>query len=193
MSDAEKQKSHKRIIDAASSLFRDRGIEATSVADVMQAAGLTHGGFYRHFASKEALVRDAFKAAVDDVQAEMAAAPTDEVRRAARGEYLARYLSGEHLDDRRRGCPLAALGAEISRLDGPVRSEASRTVESMARLLNSDEADVAEQGLAMMALLLGTITLARIAETPELADAVLAAGRRGSTVIDEHMKPDRPN
>ena len=56
MSEAEKQKSHRRILDAAARLFRERGIEATSVADVMKAAGMTHGGFYRHFDSKEDLV-----------------------------------------------------------------------------------------------------------------------------------------
>ncbi|MBT8476236.1 MAG: TetR/AcrR family transcriptional regulator, partial [Alphaproteobacteria bacterium] len=67
MSAQEKQKSHERILKAASRLFRERGIETTSVADVMKAAGLTHGGFYRHFASKDALVAAAFRHAVDEV------------------------------------------------------------------------------------------------------------------------------
>ncbi|MGB0904935.1 MAG: TetR family transcriptional regulator, partial [Mangrovicoccus sp.] len=63
-SKAEKQKSHARILEAAAQVFREKGIEATSLADVMTAAGLTHGGFYRHFASKEALVAAAFHHAV---------------------------------------------------------------------------------------------------------------------------------
>ena len=113
MSEAEKRKSHDRILDAASRLFRERGIEATSVSDVMKAAGLTHGGFYRHFGSKEELVGAAFRAAVEEVQSEL---------RAARQRYLALYLSTEHLCDRAHGCPLAALGAEVARLDGDVRS-----------------------------------------------------------------------
>ena len=71
MSEAEKQRSHSRIVDAAARLFRKRGIEATSVADVMKAAGMTHGGFYRHFASKADLVAAAFQHAVDDVVAKV--------------------------------------------------------------------------------------------------------------------------
>ncbi|MEL6618022.1 MAG: helix-turn-helix domain-containing protein, partial [Pseudomonadota bacterium] len=76
MSADEKRQSHERILKAASRLFRERGIEATSVADVMKAAGLTHGGFYRHFSSKDALVAAAFGHAVDEVLSAVEAAPT---------------------------------------------------------------------------------------------------------------------
>ena len=67
MSEAEKRKSHRRILDAASRLMREKGIGSTSVSDVMKAARLTHGGFYRHFSSKDELVAAAFQHAVDDV------------------------------------------------------------------------------------------------------------------------------
>ena len=166
-------------------MFRERGIEATSVSDVMQAAGLTHGGFYRHFRSKEELVAAAFRAAVKEVLDEMLSAPPGAEREAARERYIALYLSNEHLSNRANGCPLAALGTEIARLDGNVRSESSQAVTGMARLL--DDGEVSDKGLATMALLLGTITLARLAETENLAEKVLNAGKRAVEVLDVEM------
>ncbi|MEZ5913496.1 MAG: TetR/AcrR family transcriptional regulator [Paracoccaceae bacterium] len=90
MSADEKQKTHERILKAASQLFRERGIETTSVADVMKAAGLTHGGFYRHFASKEALVAAAFSHAVDEVLSDVEAAPSGPDQASALDSYVAR-------------------------------------------------------------------------------------------------------
>ena len=185
MSADEKQKSHERILQAASRLFRERGIEATSVADVMKAAGLTHGGFYRHFASKEALVAAAFSHAVDEVLSEVEAAPSGPDQASALDHYIARYLSAEHVADRGQGCPLAAMGAEIARLDGAAEAEASDAVERMARLLAADEPGATDKGVATMALLLGTVTLARLAKNRELADRVLDAGKRGTALIEQ--------
>lgn len=184
MSEAEKRKSHKRILDAASHLFRERGIEATSVSDIMQAAGLTHGGFYRHFESKEALVAEAFKAAVEEVQSDILAANSDQERDAAREQYISRYLSEEHIDSMAGGCPLAALGTEITRMEGAARAEASQAVESMARLLDEASEDP-KRGIATLALLLGSITLARLADTPELAERILASGKRGRQLLEQ--------
>lgn len=188
MSADEKRKSHERILKAASRLFRERGIEATSVADVMKAAGLTHGGFYRHFASKEALVTAAFGHAVDEVLSEVEAAPAGPEHAAALDQYIASYLSAEHVGDRGQGCPLAAMGAEIARLQGTAEIEASDTVERMARLLTPDNSLAKKQGLATMALLLGTITLARLAKTTELSEMVLNAGERGTHLLEQHWQ-----
>ncbi|MXQ09039.1 TetR family transcriptional regulator [Alphaproteobacteria bacterium GH1-50] len=185
MSADEKQKSHQRILKAASRLFRERGIETTSVADVMKAAGLTHGGFYRHFDSKEALVAAAFSHAVDEVVSEVEATPAGPERDAARDLYVARYLSTEHLDGRGEGCPLAAMGAEIVRLGGAAEAEASDAVERMARLLTADDRGTSDKGVATMALLLGTITLARLAKSRELSDTILDAGKRGTALLDQ--------
>ncbi|WP_432817120.1 TetR/AcrR family transcriptional regulator [Sulfitobacter sp. JB4-11] len=186
MSDAEKQKSHKRILDAASQLFRERGIEATSVSDVMKAAGLTHGGFYRHFDSKEALVTAAFKAAVDDVLTNVETAPPGPQHRAARSDYIARYLSEEHIEDRSRGCPLAALGAEISRQDGPVNDAAWNAIERMAQALEADDPPGRDRGHVTMALLLGTVTLARLAGSRAEAHAILDAGKQAENLLEQH-------
>ena len=186
MSEAEKQKSHKRILNAASQLFRERGIEATSVSDVMKAAGLTHGGFYRHFDSKEALVAAAFNAAVDDVLTHVETAPSGPKRLAAQADYIARYLSDEHIADRGKGCPLAALGTEISRQDGPVNDAAWNAVERMARALEAPDPHARDQGFARMALLLGTVTLARLAGSRTKSRTILEAGRTGEHLLEQY-------
>ena len=188
MSADEKRQSHERILKAASRLFRERGIEATSVADVMKAAGLTHGGFYRHFSSKDALVAAAFGHAVDEVLSAVEAAPTGPEQAVARGQYIANYLSTQHAEDRGQGCPLAAMGAEIARLYGTADIEVSDTVERMARVLDPDNGRATERGLATVALLLGTITLARLTKTPELSDMVLDAGKRGTHLLEQHWQ-----
>lgn len=95
-----KKKSRKRILDAAARLIRENGVEATSVADVMTAAGMTHGGFYRHFANKDELVRAAFQEAVDRSVGAMDVPETEGAREEARKRYVATYLSQEHVESR---------------------------------------------------------------------------------------------
>lgn len=185
MSEAEKQKSHRRILAAASRLFRERGIEATSVSDVMKAAGLTHGGFYRHFDSKEALVSAAFEAAVDDVLANVETAPPGPQHRAARSAYVTRYLSDAHVEDRGQGCPLAALGTEISRQDGPVNDAAWNAIERMAQALEAEDPPARDRGYVTMALLLGTVTLARLAGSRAEAHAILDAGKQAEHLLEQ--------
>lgn len=172
MSEAEKQKSHQRIVEAAARLIRENGIEATSVSDVMQAAGLTHGGFYRHFESKEALVTTAFNKAVDDVMSDFEKAQ-EETPKAARENYIDRYLSHDHVADYGNGCPLAALGVEIGRANSSLSDEGHLAIERVRHFLQSDPDS--GQSYALLAMLIGTITLARQNE-PE-RDAILNAGR----------------
>lgn len=186
MSKAEKQKSHKGILDAASHLFRENGIEATSVSDVMKAAGLTHGGFYRHFDSKRALVSAAFNEAVDQVLAEVENAAPGPQRRTAQAGYVDRYLSEDHIDDRGNGCPLAALATEMARKDGPERDAAWEAVGRMAGALDMDTSQSTDQGIARMAMLLGAITLARLAGSGRETRAILEAGRTGEQVLAQH-------
>ncbi|WP_306144889.1 TetR/AcrR family transcriptional regulator [Roseibium sp. MMSF_3412] len=181
MSEAEKRKSHKRILEKAAQLFRERGVEAPSVSDVMQAAGLTHGGFYRHFKSKDDLVVSAFRLAVDDVLADMEAAVTEEERAAARADYIDTYLSMCHVDNRGNGCPLAALAGELSRGSPDAKAEGLHAVERVSEHLR--EGTDAGQGIALLALMLGTVTLARLAEREETVQTVLDAGHTGADLI----------
>ncbi len=185
MSAAEKEKSHERILEAAARLMRERGIEATSVAEVMQAAGLTHGGFYKHFPSKRALVAEAFRHAAEGLLAEAESAPGAPARTEARARYVARYLSGEHVIDAGNGCPIAALGPDLARDNGAARTEATRALERMAAILGPDAPGKDDSGLALTALLVGTITLARLADRPELSARILEAGRRAAGMLEK--------
>src|SRR5581483_3165954 len=109
----EQMAEHRRkILAAASRLFRERGFEAVTVAEVMQAAGLTHGGFYGHFKSKDALIA----ATLADVLPGGTAAVD-------LADYAAGYLSPRHRDDRAAGCPIAGLGAETLRQSKEARHE----------------------------------------------------------------------
>lgn len=191
MSEAEKQRSHSRILDAAALMLRERGIEATSVADVMKAAGMTHGGFYRHFASKEELVSAAFSHAVDSVVSDMERETTSASRSRGRQAYIETYLSPAHVEDLGRGCPLAAMGTELARAGGSPAHAGANATARMADLLRDDPESSTDQGLAAMALLIGTVTLARLADTEEEAERTLQAGRTGIGLFQKHWPKGR--
>lgn len=191
MSEAEKQRSHSRILDAAARLFRENGIETTSVSDVMTAAGMTHGGFYRHFASKEELIQAAFTHAVGGVVSSMESEDTRDEQDQSRRDYIATYLSQEHVQNRGLGCPLAAMGAELTRIGGSPKQAGAQATTRMAALLEDRSTSHADQGLAAMALLLGTITLARLVGSEDEAERTLDAGRTGIRLLQDLWPPNR--
>ncbi|MBO9433601.1 TetR/AcrR family transcriptional regulator [Ruegeria sp. R13_0] len=191
MSEAEKQRSHSRILDAAAQLFRERGVEATSVADVMKTAGMTHGGFYRHFDSKEDLIAASFRHAVDDVVSDMEREETSDGRKKERQDYIAKYLSQAHAQDSRNGCPLAAMGTELARTTGAPHQAGAQASDRMAALLQDTSEIGSGQGLAAMALLMGTITLARLTESEEKADRALEAGRTAIGLLQDYWPKER--
>ena len=184
MSEAEKQKSHERIIDAAARLFRENGISATSVSDVMQAAGLTQGGFYRHFSSKEDLVAAAFERSAD----ELLNKTKGNTARQKRADYIERYLSLAHAKNGGQGCPFAANGSEVTRLGDGVRAQASQAIERISSMLNGSEDPMADDGLATLALLVGTITLARLAQSDAEATRIVEAGKVAVNRLNEHTR-----
>src|SRR3954451_20268126 len=114
----EAAQTRKRIVEAASCEFRKNGIVATGLNDLMKAAGLTHGGFYKHFESKDQLVAEACAEALDAMIGVMSAHPTID-------DAVAAYLSTRHRDDPASGCPLAAIGSELSRTDKKTREAAT--------------------------------------------------------------------
>jgi TetR/AcrR family transcriptional regulator, transcriptional repressor for nem operon len=122
----EAAETRRRIVTAAAGEFREHGIVATGLADVMQAAGLTHGGFYKHFESKDQVVAEACAEAVRVLMKKLEAAPS-------KGSALGSYLSTRHRDDPATGCPLAALGSELARSDEKTRAAAT---EGFLRLVN---------------------------------------------------------
>ncbi|TJW05620.1 MAG: TetR/AcrR family transcriptional regulator [Mesorhizobium sp.] len=162
----------RRILDAASRLFRDKGFDAVSVAEVMKAAGLTHGGFYGHFSSKDDLVAQAL--------AHVLALDTggDGDLRA----YVDAYLSPRHRDNAAGGCPTAGLAADIrhqtaaarSAMTGGLRSQIDRISTALPEL---DPADRRRAAIGSWAAMVGAVILARAIDDPTLSDEVLEQTR----------------
>ncbi len=125
------QENRRRILEAAGRLFRERGFSAVTVAEVMEAAGLTHGGFYGHFASKEDLAAQALAQALAPAPREPGTAPD-------LAGFVAAYLSAAHRDRPGSGCALAALGSEAARQPAPVRRAFTEGLE--ARLARMQDA-----------------------------------------------------
>jgi TetR/AcrR family transcriptional regulator, transcriptional repressor for nem operon len=177
-----------RVVDAAARLFREKGFEGVGVADLMHAAGLTHGGFYNHFESKDELATQAceqiFEVAVAMME-RMAAIENPAERAAAIASYKRRYLSEKARDTPAARCPMVALGTDVSRQHGPVtRAYASglrRYLDAFTRALAgakpSRRTAAREEAISTLAMLAGALSLARsVAEAdPELSDEILAS------------------
>jgi TetR/AcrR family transcriptional regulator, transcriptional repressor for nem operon len=172
-----------RIVTTAAAEFRQNGIGATGLSDLMAAAGLTHGGFYRHFASKDQLVAEACAGAVESV-AEMFEGA---LSRPGKGNGLqavaARYLSARHRAAPASGCPFAALGSELVRADEATRAAATEGLLGIVDILASGYAGMrpdAAKRRAFVALstMVGALTLARLVSEPALSDQLLSDAAR---------------
>lgn len=161
---AAKQASHDKIVTAASEMIRENGIEGLNITAAMQAAGLTHGGFYRHFTDKNALVCAAITAAFQQFEQ----AIIDDANRVPPAQTLSRfvdrYLSEPHLNNPAKGCPVAALGGEIARQDAPVQQAfqagVARLTALLDQLLAGCETARLQDGTALLAALVGGVTVA---------------------------------
>lgn len=184
VSQAEKEKSRERIIASAARLLRERGIENTSVADVMGDAGLTHGGFYRHFDNKEAMVCAALDSAFDQVVALLDSAGQASDGKALPGDQTTfgrLYLSEAHVRFPGGGCPVAALAGDVGRTSEDVRESFAqgvrRVVWGMARRLPGSKAQRKMRAYRQLAMMAGAVAIAR-ASDPETAAEVLSACRQ---------------
>jgi TetR/AcrR family transcriptional repressor of nem operon len=168
------------VVDAASRLFRAQGFRATSVPEIMRAADLTHGGFYGHFASKEALAAEALDAAFASLAAARAQTALTPEGEAIHPAWVDSYLTAEHRDAPGPGCPVAALAGDVAReaTDSPVRESFARGVEQVvAQLVAQNPEHDPEAALADYATLIGSLLLARATAGRPLSDAFLAAGQ----------------
>ncbi len=158
----------RRILDVASRLFRDKGFDAVSVAEVMKAAGLTHGGFYGHFSSKDDLVAETLAHAL----------ASDSVGGGNFSDFVKSYLAPRHRDNAAGGCPTAGLAAAIRHQTPPARSamteglraEISRIERALPQL---DPADRRRTAIGSWAAMVGAVILARAIDDPELSDEIL--------------------
>lgn len=168
------------VVDAAGRLFRERGFDGVGVDAIMAEAGLTHGGFYKSFASKEDLIAESCARAfrqIDDFWGGYAARPDKGL-----GAGVGWYLSHRHLHAPGEGCVLAALAAEAGRRGPSARrvfaAGLERWVSHLKLLLpHGSEAERRETALARIATMVGAVAIARAVDDPDLADEILAVAR----------------
>jgi TetR/AcrR family transcriptional regulator, transcriptional repressor for nem operon len=164
-----------RIVETASRLFREKGFDGVGVDAIMNGAGLTHGGFYGHFGSKDDLAAEAVMRALER-SGEM------QSRYTTLTELVSEYLSERHCADRANGCAVAALGADMARQHDGVRRALSESVrdqlDRIARLLRNGPAGRRrKRAIATLAGMVGALTLARAVDDPALSKEILAAAR----------------
>ena len=185
-----------RIVQAASAVFREKGVAATGVDEVMRRAGLTHGGFYAHFRGKAELVADACASGFDAGRANLARIAALPSRRARVRALVLSYLSPRHRDNPAGGCLVAALGFEAARASGAARQSYSTALQQhRARLaaalrLDTDPAKNERLATALLGQLVGALILARSMAGPEESASILAQARE--TALDHFAPKTRP-
>ncbi|AUT65024.1 TetR/AcrR family transcriptional regulator [Paraburkholderia terrae] len=182
----ETAETRRKIVEVATRAFRTNGIHATGVAEIMSAAGMTHGGFYRHFASKDQLVAEACAAGMEAIveSAEAAAEGGEE----AFLKHIQTFLSDETRDDCLAGCPLVAMGSELARADLETRRAASQGFRELIDVIArqggaSDTASATGDAMFTLSAIIGAVTMSRIVDDPELSDLILDETRKRLTAL----------
>ena len=177
-----KQETHAKIVKKAAILLREKGAHGIGVADLMKEAGLTHGGFYAHFDSREALVIEAFAYAMDrsTERWRKIAEQTPPDKRLA--TIIQSYLTPLHRDDPGHGCAVPALGGEIARESPKTRKAFAAKLDQMIDMIGEQIPDLPrkaarKQAMATLATMMGALVLARVAGQGEFSDEILGAGR----------------
>jgi TetR/AcrR family transcriptional regulator, transcriptional repressor for nem operon len=190
----ETAKTRRRIVEIASEVIRKQGIDATGVAEIMAAAGLTHGGFYRHFDSKEELVTEALAMSRKD----FLAGTLDAANQGAEAilKHFQTYATPDHRDDIGSGCPLAANGSEIVRADAKTRHNATEgfrlIFEKAAPFMRlQDDQDQTEMAISVLTNMIGALTMSRMVDDPALSEKILDVTRQRITKAFD-LAPAKP-
>ncbi len=175
-SQAEKARSHDRIVRMAAARFREAGIDGIGVADLMKEAGLTHGGFYRHFASREELVAEAVECALHEGAGAVAAAA--HVKNAPLVALVDGYLSTAHRDTLATSCAVATMAADMARGNDRARSAYTRQVgeylELLGKLIAGDKPESGrKEAIAALSTLVGAVSMARAVNDEKLSREIL--------------------
>jgi AcrR family transcriptional regulator len=175
-----KEVTHDRIVETAARAIRRGGYGGAGVAEIMKEAGLTHGGFYAHFESREGMLAEAADRAGADGIARLARAAGVAPPEKALEAMLRTYLSKEHVEGPETGCAVAALGSEIPRQAPKVRRAATRRIKEMIDLVARQSPDWGQPGaheraLVTMSTALGALVLARAVDDPKLSNALREA------------------
>jgi TetR/AcrR family transcriptional regulator, transcriptional repressor for nem operon len=180
-----KQETHARIVRKASVRLREKGAHGIGVADLMKEAGLTHGGFYAHFDSREALVIEAFNYAMDrstERWRKMAEETPPEKRFAA---VVDSYLTALHRDDPGHGCAVPTLGPEIARESAKTRKAFAAKLDEMIGMMADQVPELPrkaarKQAIAALSTMAGALVLSRVAGSGEFSEEILGAGREAA-------------
>jgi TetR/AcrR family transcriptional regulator, transcriptional repressor for nem operon len=186
-SQAQKAESRQKVLDVASRQIREGGIESLGVADCMRSAGLTHGAFYGHFASRDALIVEALEQAIGQGQKRIDVLAGEARKRAQTPlqAIAAAFLSERHVKNPGNGCALCALAGEARHADSSVRELLTTHLQALAsRMTNAAESDDPKLGLGMLATIVGAITLARATDDDKLARSILSAALAQVTAQD---------
>ena len=167
------------VINVASRLFRERGFDGIGLKDLMKGAGLTQGAFYKQFASKEDLAAQASRRAMESAFSRWSAAVTANPEDPL-GAVIAFYLSTEHREEMMDGCPIVALGSDAARQGSDVKASFEAGIkahlEVFGRLIGeTDGEETNGKAMAILSTMVGALTLSRVVNDPDLAEAILDA------------------
>ncbi|RUO97251.1 TetR/AcrR family transcriptional regulator [Hyphomicrobium sp.] len=183
---------HDEIISETSKMLRQRGIVGTSLADLMAAAGLTHGGFYKHFDSKDALVAEATERIFAEINARFQERVESQGSMAALIAYVTDYLTLGHVKKPELGCPIPAFGPDVSREHGAVRGVFTNGIKTNLSLiiegLSGPMAERKEKAVELLSLLSGAVAMARATDDEKLSSEIIASARKRANQIIESPK-----
>jgi TetR/AcrR family transcriptional repressor of nem operon len=170
----DKAASHERIVAVAAARIRESGTERPGVADIMRAAGLTHGGFYKHFDSRDELIAEAVERALTETELPVPeTAGVDDLLAA----FVDAYVSTAHRDDAATGCGVAALSADMPRVGGPAqeayRAQVERYLAYLQGLLGGDDDATRRRATVTLSTMVGALTIARALGPTPRSDEIL--------------------
>lgn len=179
VSRAQAAENRQNVIDVASRLFRQHGFDGIGLKDLMEAAGLTQGAFYKQFESKEDLVAEASARALESATSRWSDAATANPKDPL-GAVIEFYLSKGHRKEKMEGCPLVALGADAARQSAEVKATFEAGIREqlgvLGRILSkADNEESRANAMAILSTMVGAVTLSRVVNDPRLAQAILNA------------------
>jgi AcrR family transcriptional regulator len=180
-----KERTRRRIVQSARRLFNRRGFNGVSIDEIMAEAGLTRGGFYNHFNTKEELYAEVVQEVLACRETGEANAAAGTRPRVTGGEFVSAYLSQAHFEDRDNGCPLMALPSDVARGGEPVRRAYRQVLEYMVGHLQAQlpGANTRERALAVAALCIGGMAVARAIDDVKLAHEIREAARNTALAL----------
>ncbi len=189
-----KVETHARIVKKASARLREKGAHGIGVADLMREAGLTHGGFYSHFESRDALVIEAFTYAMDRSIENWRKIATEKPPAERFETLVTRYLTPAHRDSPGQGCAVPSLGADIARENPKTRKAFAAKLEKMIEMMAANLPDsgpkaARRQAMASLSTMIGALLMSRIAGTGDLSDDILRAGRDAALAVSAVPSP----